>query len=89
MLSKDGETLYYLASFEKGYDLWQTDLRTRETKTLAKLGADDMGSLVMDKEGENLYFTSDGNINKLDIEKGEVKPIGISGERGRGTRLFV
>ena len=80
VLSKDGETLYYLASFEKGYDLWQTDLRTRETKTLAKLGADDMGSLVMDKEGENLYFTSDGNINKLDIEKGEVKPIGISGE---------
>lgn len=80
VLSKDGETLYYLASFEKGYDLWQTDLRTHETKTLAKLGAEDMGSLVMDKEGKNLFFTSEGGISKLEIEKGEVGSIGIKGE---------
>src|SRR5262245_44423796 len=32
LVSKDGRKIYYLAKFEKGYDLWQTDLRTKETK---------------------------------------------------------
>ncbi|MFZ1332242.1 MAG: S41 family peptidase [Flavobacteriales bacterium] len=80
VLSKDGEKLYYLASFEKGYDLWETELRTHETKVLTKLGADDMGTLVMDKEGKNLYFTNDGSISVFDIEKGEVKGVGVNGE---------
>jgi len=31
VLSKDGEKLYYLTSFEKGNDLWVTEIRTRET----------------------------------------------------------
>ncbi|HSQ34995.1 MAG TPA: peptidase S41, partial [Candidatus Binatia bacterium] len=33
-LSKNGEKLFYLASFDKNYDLWQTELRTKETKIL-------------------------------------------------------
>ena len=40
MLSKDGEKLFYLTSFDKGNDLWVTELRTKETKLLAKLGAE-------------------------------------------------
>ncbi|MCB0587559.1 MAG: PD40 domain-containing protein, partial [Phaeodactylibacter sp.] len=27
-VTKDGEKLFYLTKFEKGYDIWQTDLRT-------------------------------------------------------------
>jgi C-terminal processing protease CtpA/Prc len=80
VLSKDGEKLYYLASFEKGYDLWETELRTKETKILSKLGADWAGGLRIDKEGKNLFFMVDGGLRKLELEKSEVKPIVINGE---------
>ncbi len=80
VLSKDGEKLYYLASFEKGYDLWMTELRTKETKVAAKLGAEWAGGLVMDKDGKNLFFTKDGDISRFDLEKNETTGVGISGE---------
>ena len=34
LVNKDGDTLYYLARFEKGMNLWTTNLKTRETKML-------------------------------------------------------
>ncbi len=80
VLSKDGEKLYYMARFEKGYDLWQTELRTKETKILAKLGAGWAGGLVLDKEGKNLFFMKDGGIQYVELEKGEAKGVGINGE---------
>lgn len=78
-VSNDGSKLYYLAKFEKGYDLWTTNLRTRETKILAKLGQGQAG-MMADKEGKNLFVIADGNISKVDVEKGEVKPIPLKGE---------
>ena len=42
-LTKNGEKLFYLARFEKGYDLWVTETRTRDTKLFAKLGAEPGG----------------------------------------------
>jgi Tol biopolymer transport system component/C-terminal processing protease CtpA/Prc len=80
VLSKDGEKLYYLAEFEKGFDLWQTDTRTKETKMLAKMGAEDPGSLEMDKEGKTLYLLNNGGISTVDLDKGTVKNVGIKGE---------
>ena len=80
VLSKDGEKLFYLAHFEKGYDLWQTELRTKETKVLVKLGADDASGLVIDKEGKNLFFTKDGGIVKVEIEKAAMEDVKIDGE---------
>ena len=80
VLSKDGEKLFYLARFEKGFDLWQTELRTRETKIIAKLGAGSAGDLMIDKEGKNLFFSSNGGVQRYDLDKGEVKPVGINGE---------
>lgn len=54
ILSKDGSKLYYLASFEKDYDLWSINTRTKETKLEIKgAGA---GSLVLDKEGKTLFL---------------------------------
>lgn len=79
-LSKDGEKLYYIAKFEKSYDLWQAELRTHETKVLAALGKDNAGDLQMDKDGKNLFFIAEKGISKLEIEKAEVKPVGINGE---------
>lgn len=80
VLSKDGEKLYYLANFEKGFDLWQTDLRSRETKVLAKLGTYDVGGLVIDKEGKNLFFLKDGSIARVELDKGSVEGVGVNGE---------
>lgn len=80
VLSKDGEKLFYLARFEKGYDLWQTELRTRETKVLAKLGADNAGALLLDKEGKNLFLIQNGNLTRVEVEGGAVKGVGIGGE---------
>ncbi|MEN9348719.1 MAG: hypothetical protein RLZZ77_2230 [Bacteroidota bacterium] len=78
-VSKDGSKLYYLTTFEKGYDLWESNLRTKETKVLAKLGTSP-GGFIADKEGKNLFLIADGQITKIDLEKGEPKPIAIKGE---------
>ncbi|MEP6846059.1 MAG: peptidase S41, partial [Panacibacter sp.] len=53
LVSKDGENLYYLAKFEDGFNLWTTNLRTKETKILAPLKADN-ASMVWDKEQKNI-----------------------------------
>ena len=80
ILSKDGEKLYYLAAFEKGFDLWETDVRSKETKLLAKMGAENPGALELDKEGKTLFLLNNGGISTVDLEKGDVKNVGINGE---------
>ncbi|MFT3886100.1 MAG: S41 family peptidase [Flavobacteriales bacterium] len=80
VLTPDGEKLFYLARFEKGYDLWQTETRTKETKMVAKIGADGVSQPVIDKDGKNLYFATNTGMQRFDIEKGELKGIGASGE---------
>lgn len=79
VVSKDGEKLYYLAKFEKGFNLWTTNLRTKETKMMLSLDADG-GSLEWDKEQKNLYLLADGRISKIDPESGKRDAIGINGE---------
>lgn len=79
VLSKDGETLYYLAEFEKGYNLWSTELRTKETKLLINLGIR-RGILEWDKEMKNLFLLADGKIFTIDIKDKKHKPIAIQGE---------
>jgi tricorn protease len=80
IVSKDGSTLYYLAQFEKGYDLWQTDLRTKETKLLAKLGANNAGYMAMDKKGEHLFLLASGKVHKVAVKSGDKKGVPINGE---------
>ena len=80
ILSKDGEQLYYLAKFEKGFDLWVHKLRDHETKLVVKLDANSTGNLVMDKEGKNLFFVSDGNLEKVNLDKNEKKEIHFKAE---------
>lgn len=79
VLSKDGETLYYLAKFEKGYNLWSTTLRTKETKMLIKLGAKS-GSLIWDKKMKNLFLLADGSMSKVDLAGKSTKPVSVGGE---------
>ncbi|WP_299665256.1 S41 family peptidase [uncultured Polaribacter sp.] len=79
VLSKKGDKLYYLASFEGKSNLWSTNLRTRETKMLMKLNVG-FGSLQWDKEMKNLYLLSSGKITKLDPETKKQKGVQIKGE---------
>lgn len=79
VLSKDGEKLYYLASFEKGANLWSTNLRTKETKMEIPLdGAS--GSLTWDKAQKNLYLLSGGRIAKINMDNNKRDQITIEGE---------
>ncbi|GAA4295095.1 S41 family peptidase [Nibribacter koreensis] len=79
VVSKDGETLYYLARFEKGYNLWSTNLRTKETKMLVPLNAN-RASLAWDKEMKNMFLLSDGKIVKLDPATAKQEAVAINGE---------
>jgi tricorn protease len=79
VVSKDGETLYYLARFEKGYNLWSTNLRTKETKMLVPLNAL-RATMVWDKEFKHLFLLSDGKILKLDLATSKQEAVALNGE---------
>lgn len=79
LVSRDGETLYYLARFEQGMNLWSTNLRTRETKMLVPLNANG-GSLAWDKEQKTIFLLADGGLAKIDPTTGKREPIAIRGE---------
>jgi Tol biopolymer transport system component/C-terminal processing protease CtpA/Prc len=79
VLSKDASKLYYLSEFEDNYNLWETDLRTKETKMTIRLNTG-YGSLVWDKKMENLYLLSRGSVSKLDLGAGSSSGIDIAGE---------
>jgi len=79
LVGKDGETLYYLARFEKGMNLWTTNLRTKETKMLVALNANG-GSMVWDKDQKSIFLLADGGLSKIDPASGKRETIGVGGE---------
>ena len=76
ILSKDGETLYYLAAFEGGYDLWKRNLRKGDTKIVNKLDSRGMG-MEMDENG-NIYLLG-SSFKKFDPKSEKLKSINYSG----------
>ena len=74
LISKDGKTLYYLASAEGGRNLWKMDLRKKETKLLHKVDAG-WTSLEMDKEGKTLFILNGKNMQKMNMASDDLKPI--------------
>ena len=79
VLSNDGEKLYYLTSFEKGNDLWMTEVRTRDTKLFNKLGANNT-SMEMSPDGKFIFLLADGKPMKIDAESGKSDPINVNTE---------
>lgn len=79
LVSKDGETLYYLTRFERGVNLWTTNLRTRETKMLVTLNAQG-GNMVWDKDQKNIFLSANGGISKIDPNSGKRDFVTINGE---------
>ena len=76
-LSPDGETLYYLARFEKGYDLWKHSPRKKEVSLVAKLDADS-ADLMLDREGKKAYVLADNKLQTVDLDSGKSKPVKVS-----------
>ena len=70
-LSKDGEKFYFMTSFEKGYDLWEMDVREKSMKITKKLG---QGGAQLRMNGDNLFVLSGNNLQKLD-KSGKSTPI--------------
>lgn len=79
VLSKDGEKLFYLTSFEKGMNLWSTNLRTKETKQEIALDAS-YGSLMWDQDQKNLFLLANGSISKINPESMKKENVKIAGE---------
>ena len=76
-LSPDGETLYDLAKFEKGYDLWKYVPRTKEIKLLAKLDAKE-ADLKLDRDGKKAFVLADSKLLTVDLESGKTSPVKAS-----------
>ncbi len=71
ILSPGGDTLYYQASFEGGYDLWKHDLVENKTEIVMK----SVGyGLEADKDFKNLYVYNNG-IKQIDLAKNSQKSI--------------
>ena len=74
ILTKDGAKLFYLTSFEKGFDLWVQDFKKNETKLLAKLGTG-YGKLKLDEKEKHIIVFSNKKIQKITVEGGKAKAV--------------
>uniref|UniRef100_UPI002609EF26 S41 family peptidase n=1 Tax=Bacteroides sp. TaxID=29523 RepID=UPI002609EF26 len=73
ILTQKGDILYYLSTFEDGYDLWEHNLKENSTKVLLKkVGA---GALLSDKDGKNIFLGSYDGMKKIEIEGSKITPI--------------
>ncbi len=79
VLSKKGDKLYYITRFEGTNNLWSTDLKSKETKMLTKLGAR-RATMELSKDGKFLFILADGRPSKVTLSNGKSKPIRTNGE---------
>ena len=79
ILTKDGETLYYLSAFESKHDLWKMDLRKHETKLLHKTNSG-WAELSLDKEGKTLFILGGRSMQKMELAGEKLKPITYQAE---------
>ncbi|MDF1551326.1 MAG: peptidase S41, partial [Bacteroidales bacterium] len=78
-LDEKGEKLYYLSRFEKGFDLWEGNLRKKEFKKLLDLTG--YGSQMQtDKKGENLFLISEGKMIKVELKGAKKSNISFTAE---------
>ncbi|MBL7917275.1 MAG: PD40 domain-containing protein, partial [Bacteroidia bacterium] len=80
LITPDGEKLYYLSAFEKGYDLWCTKFKENETKLVLKLDAGGAGRMVFDKDAKHIFLLAGGKILKINLEKAEKKDVPFNAE---------
>lgn len=78
-ITADGETLYYMASFEKGYDLWKKNLRKdrSDVKLVSKLGGSPM-NFIPDATGKTVFMVGGNSIKKFDPKSDKITPVNFS-----------
>lgn len=77
IVTADGETLYYLASFNKGYDLWKINLRDKKVEQVKALDAG-RTQFAADKEGKNIFLVSRNSIKKMEVKGEKITPVSFS-----------
>ena len=66
VVTKDADKLFFLSSFEKGYDLWKIDLREHKTSLIKKLDAS-WAKLELDQKGDNLFILGSSSMQKMGV----------------------
>lgn len=77
VLSKDGETLYYLAAFEGEYDLWKANLRKGDVAIAKKLG---VGGSQIETDNEGNMYILGRRVQRYNPKSSELKNVSISGK---------
>lgn len=77
-VTSDGETLYYLASFNKGYDLWKINLRDGKAEEVKKLG-DQKGKFIQGKDGD-VFLVTRRSIKKFEPSSGKLTEVDYNGK---------
>ncbi len=99
-LTKDGETLVYLAKGDKGFELWTLKPREKELKRLAEFeapthpvrGQEFPQQLVLDGDGKNAFVLVDGRLTKVALEGAKQEPVKIAAEKeidGAAERAYL
>ena len=91
IVTPDGESLYYLCSFEGKFNLWKTDLRKRSTKRVLDVKMDG-GSLSLDSKGENMLIATGDRMVKVNLKSEKQTDVAISApftHRGAQERAYI
>lgn len=77
-VTPDGKKLLYLAKFEGEYNLWVTDLYSKETKILTTLNAH-RAEMALTKDGKQVVVLANGSLRVITIEGGKAEGISVNG----------
>ena len=72
-----GETLWFLAKIDNGYDLWKKDLRKGSVSLANKLGAGPTG-MQPAADGRTLFLTGGGSVRKMSLPGGKIDGVSYS-----------
>jgi len=76
-LSEDGEDLYFLARYDKGYDLWKYVPRKKEIEVVSKFDAQ-AADLKLGAKGKKAYVLHDGKLSAVDLDSKKASGVGLS-----------
>lgn len=79
LLDSTGENLYYLARTDKGYDLWKTNFKEKETKVLSALSTGG-SSIEFGEEEKHIFLNAGGTLKKVKVDDGKTENISFSSE---------
>ena len=79
LVSKDGENLYYLARFERGLNLWSTNLRTQETRQVLALNAGS-ASIAWNSVQDRIVLVAGGAVSLVNPSNWTRTNVPVSGE---------